>query len=118
LCGITPIPDNDAVKKTSLGAEDSVAWSYHKDAVLLAAAIKSNGSKLIALEVHEQAIPLLEAVKPDEKKSTVLIVGNEITGVDPHLLENSDEIHHIPMFGSKKSFNVAIAFGIAAYALT
>ncbi|HSM70057.1 MAG TPA: RNA methyltransferase [Anaerolineales bacterium] len=118
VCGITPIPDNDAVKKTSLGAENSVAWSYHKDAVLLAAEIKSNGSKLIALEVHEQATPLTEAVKPDAGKSTVLIVGNEITGVDPHLLEQCDAIHHIPMFGNKKSFNVAVAFGIAAYVLS
>ena len=33
LCGITPTADNEAVTKTSLGAEDSVPWSYHKDAV-------------------------------------------------------------------------------------
>jgi tRNA G18 (ribose-2'-O)-methylase SpoU len=118
LCGISPTPKNDAVKKTSLGAENSVAWSYHKDAVLLAADLKSNGSKLIALEVHEQSKPLIEALKSDAKKSTVLTVGNEITGIDPHLLEHCDEIYHIPMLGDKKSFNVAIAFGIATYALT
>ena len=117
LCGITPTPDNDALKKTSLGAENSVAWSYHKDAVLLAADVISNGSQLIALEEHEQAATLAEAVAPDAKRPTVLIVGNEITGVDPHLLELCDEIYHIPMLGDKKSFNVAIAFGIAAYAL-
>ncbi len=35
LCGITPTPDNEAVIKTSLGAENSVPWSYHKDAVKL-----------------------------------------------------------------------------------
>jgi tRNA G18 (ribose-2'-O)-methylase SpoU len=46
-----------------------------------------------------------------------LIVGNEITGVDPELLDLCDEILYIPMRGDKKSFNVAVAFAIAAYAL-
>jgi len=48
----------------------------------------------------------------------VLIVGNEVTGVDPELLDLCDKIFYIPMRGEKKSFNVAIAFGIAAYAFT
>jgi len=47
----------------------------------------------------------------------IVIVGNEVTGVDPGLLDLSDSIFHIPMQGGKKSFNVAIAFGIAAYQL-
>jgi tRNA G18 (ribose-2'-O)-methylase SpoU len=33
------------------------------------------------------------------------------------LLELCDEIFYIPMRGEKKSFNVAMAFSIAAYAL-
>jgi tRNA G18 (ribose-2'-O)-methylase SpoU len=45
-------------------------------------------------------------------------VGSEVTGVDPELLDLSDEIFYIPMRGEKKSFNVAIAFSIAAYALS
>ena len=115
LCGITPSPDNDAVKKTSLGAENSIAWTPHLDAVKLAKKLKSDGIKLIALEEHENSTPLAEVSTPNEQ--FVLIVGNEITGVDPHLLELCDQIYHIPMYGEKKSFNVAVAFGIAAYAL-
>jgi tRNA G18 (ribose-2'-O)-methylase SpoU len=51
------------------------------------------------------------------KERAVLIVGNEVTGVDPELLDLCDEIYCIPMRGQKKSFNVAIAFSIAAYTL-
>jgi tRNA G18 (ribose-2'-O)-methylase SpoU len=47
----------------------------------------------------------------------VLVVGNEVTGVDPELLDLCDQILYIPMRGEKKSFNVAIAFAISAYAL-
>ena len=50
-------------------------------------------------------------------RQTVLIVGNEVTGVDASLLELCKRVFYIPMQGEKKSFNVAVAFGIAAYAL-
>jgi tRNA G18 (ribose-2'-O)-methylase SpoU len=47
----------------------------------------------------------------------VLVVGNEITGVDPGLLDMCDRFLFIPMRGVKRSLNVAVAFGIAAQAL-
>ena len=52
-----------------------------------------------------------------QDSTSALIVGNEVTGVDPELLDLCDEIFYIPMRGEKKSFNVAVAFGIAAFAL-
>jgi tRNA G18 (ribose-2'-O)-methylase SpoU len=131
LCGITPPADHEAVTKTSLGAEDSVPWSYHKDAVKLTQGLKKEGWEVYALEDDERAIPLESdgvAVAPwrhlpskmreQAPRPQILIVGNEVTGVDPALLDLSDAILYIPMRGEKKSFNVAIAFGIAAYALT
>ena len=117
LCGITPTPESEAVTKTSLGAENTVGWSYHKDAVKLVRALKKEGSQVWALEEHESAVPL--STNPDLRSSlpVILIVGNEVTGVDPGLVGLSDSIFHIPMQGGKNSFNVAIAFGIAAYQL-
>ena len=125
LCGITPTPDGpsrETVAKTSLGAEDSVPWSYHKDAVRLVKVLKVEGWKVYALEDDERAISLESnglPLKVQERAPAlhILIVGNEVSGVDPELLDLCDEIFYIPMRGDKKSFNVAIAFGIAAYAL-
>jgi 23S rRNA (guanosine2251-2'-O)-methyltransferase len=118
LCGITPTPEREAVTKTSLGAEDSVTWSYHKDAVKLVTGLKKEGWQVWALEEHERAVSL--STFPDDQSSipVILIIGNEVTGVDPELLDLSDSIFHIPMYGEKTSFNVAVAFGIAAYRLT
>jgi len=128
LCGITPTADNEAVNKTSLGAEDTVPWSYHKDAVKLVKGLKAEGWKVYALEEDERAVSLESdsslalRVHPKMQEPApvlhVLILGNEVTGVDPDLLDLCDEIFYIPMRGEKKSFNVAIAFGIAAYAFT
>ena len=119
LCGITPTADHEAVTKTSLGAEDSVTWSYHKDAVKLVKGLKSEGWKVYALEDDARAVDIGQAfslISPAQP--AVLIVGNEVTGVDPELLDLCDQIFYIPMRGEKRSFNVAIAFGIAAFALT
>ncbi len=116
LCGITPTPENDAVQKTSLGAEDSVPWSYHKDAVKLVKGLKVEGWKIYGLEENEKSSSIHGMKKT--KTDTVLIVGNEVTGVDPELLNLCEKIFFIPMRGEKKSFNAAVAFGIAAYALS
>ncbi len=120
LCGITPTADNEAVTKTSLGAEDSVPWSYHKDAVRLVKGLKTEGWKIYALEEDPRSLPISQLPDFQSTKSpipSVLMIGNEVAGVDPELLDLCDTIFYIPMFGEKKSFNVATAFGIAAYAL-
>lgn len=116
LCGITPTADHESVIKTSLGAETSVHWSYHKDAVKLVQSL-GVGWKVYALEETEGALPIRDITGFTDEAPSVLIVGNEVTGVDPQLLELCDQVFYIPMRGAKKSFNVAIAFGIAAYAL-
>jgi len=116
LCGITPTPEVEAVKKTSLGAEDSVPWSYHKDAVKLVTGLKKEGMRILALEEDWRATAIKD--EQNERLGGILILGSEVTGVDPELLDLCDEILYIPMRGEKKSFNVAMAFSIAAYALT
>jgi len=123
LCGITPTPDGparEALEKTSLGAEDSIPWSYHKDAVILVKGLKREGWHITGLEENEQGVPIGQRTMAEEdiRRDRVLIVGNEVTGIDPGLLPLCEEIVTIPMRGGKKSLNAAIAFGVAAYALT
>ena len=118
LCGITPTPENEAVTKTSLGAEEAVTWSYHKDAMKLVRGLKKEGWQVWALEELERAIPISTHLDYLSSNPVILILGSEVTGVDPGLLELADKILHIPMHGKKSSFNVAIAFGIAAYQLS
>lgn len=119
LCGITPTPDNEAVRKTSLGAEGVIAWEYSRSALEIVCRLKSAGFRFIALEQDKRAKPLSEYQFPDpDSQRPILIVGNEVTGVDPDILDLCDQILHIPMHGKKRSLNVEVAFAIAAYRLT
>jgi tRNA G18 (ribose-2'-O)-methylase SpoU len=118
LCGISPTPEHEAVKKTSLGAEDFVTWSYHKDAVKLAKGLKKEGWKIIALEEDDRAKPISQLPDSQFPNPAILIAGSEVTGVDPELLDLADEIYYIPMHGQKRSFNVAVAFGVAGFSIS
>jgi 23S rRNA (guanosine2251-2'-O)-methyltransferase len=122
LGGITPTPENEAVRKTSLGAEETVKWEAARDAVRLAERLKAEGATLWALEQDERAVRLNETEAGTERlrqteKRMVLIVGNEVTGVEPGLLDLCEKIAYIPMLGNKRSLNVEVAFGIAAWEL-
>lgn len=116
LCGITPTLENEALTKTSLGAEKSLDVSHHKNALELVKKRKDAGWKIFALEEDVRAVEIGKQVLVNTE-NYLLILGNEVTGVDSELLNLCDEIFYIPMYGEKRSFNVAIAFGVAAYAL-
>ncbi len=117
LCGITPTPEAEAVRKTALGAEETVAWEYSRNALETVNRLRDEGNKCIALEQDNRAIPLTDYQFPNPNPE-ILIVGNEVTGVDPELIDICDRILYIPMLGQKRSLNVEVAFGIAAFQLT
>ena len=116
LAGITPTPTNAKLKKTALGADEAVSWTYHLNGPAAARELKNQGHCLWALEGGQQAMPLLEtpmALPAD----LVLVVGSEVCGVDPAILELCERVVYLPMQGFKASLNVAVATGIAVYRL-
>jgi 23S rRNA (guanosine2251-2'-O)-methyltransferase len=115
LCGITPTPDRGKVCKSAVGAEKYVEWSAHKNALDLINNLKIRNYLIWTLENTEKSVAIDLAIAKDQKpKHLVLVVGNEVTGVDPGIQEMADRIVHLPMRGQKRSFNVAVAFAIAA----
>lgn len=115
LTGYTACPPRKEISKTALGSDEMVSWEYHKDPVKLVESLKSKDVKVIALEKNEESQNLLKA--PSLSEPTCMIIGNEIEGVSPELLELSEEVYHLPMRGEKVSLNVSVAFGIALYNL-
>lgn len=118
LCGITSTPAQPKLAKAALGAQETVPWSYHPNAVVTAVFLKQQGHPLWALETSTNAQPLFAFHPPATHKAPVLIVGNEKAGVDPGLLDLCDVVLQLPMRGHKESLNVAVALGIAAYTLS
>ena len=117
LCGITPTPKNPKLAKTALGAERSVPWTQHRDGLAAALSLRKQGLRLWALEGGLRAESLFDARAARKGPPIVLVVGSEISGVDPGILEHCERVFCLPMQGVKNTLNVAVAFGIAAYFL-
>jgi len=117
LAGITPLPTHPRVAKTALGAEKSVAWQHHPDGSQAAIQLKDQGMCLWALEGGPDAESLYSVNSTQAVGPILLVVGNEITGIDPAVLNLCEKRLTIPMLGFKRSLNVAIAFGVAVYHL-
>lgn len=127
LSGYTPYPshDNDPrlphiankltaqIHKTALGAESIVPFSYQP--VPDIHSFKDQNYRIVGLEQDPRAIMLRDYHAPD---NIVLLLGEEVDGIDSDLRTLCDDLIEIPMAGKKESFNVSVATGIALYALT
>lgn len=116
LAGITPTPTNAKLKKTALGADETVAWCYHLNGLDAARELKDQGYQLWALEGGERAVALME-MSLTLPERLVLVVGSEVCGVDPAILALCEKVFYLPMQGHKASLNVAVATGVAVYCL-
>lgn len=113
LCGITAKPPRKEIDKAALGAVDFVEWEYVENLKFLISDLKKRGISIIALEQDTRSIPL--STFHPLPSSTALIVGNETDGISKEILDLSDQILEIPMYGKKNSLNVAVATGVALY---
>jgi tRNA G18 (ribose-2'-O)-methylase SpoU len=119
LTGITGCPPRKEIAKTSLGAENYISWHYFAESGEILRALKENGVSIVGLEYTEDSVSLSTALGLGRLKTPLcLIVGNEESGILPETLEYCDLVCHLPMRGTKTSLNVAVAYGIAAYAIT
>lgn len=114
LCGITAHPPKNAITKTALGAETTVAWEHNWDAIKVASELRRTGVPLAAIEIGAQTVDLFEW---HPKFPVCVAFGNEVEGLDPALLEIAEMHVRIPMLGQKRSLNVATAGGIVLYEL-
>jgi len=116
LCGITPTPKHKKFTKTSLGAEIFTNWEKSLNCVEQCRSLKEIGYQLISIESTAESVSLLNINKKDLWDNKIaIIVGNEITGIDPKVLSLCDLVISIPITGKNKSFNVTTALGIALF---
>ncbi|MEZ4915621.1 MAG: TrmH family RNA methyltransferase [Chitinophagales bacterium] len=66
LCGITATPPHRDIRKTALGATETVEWEYVKETVDLVEKLKKENTAVYAIEQVENAI-MLNNFKPKNK---------------------------------------------------
>ncbi|MFM7671181.1 MAG: RNA methyltransferase [Bacteroidota bacterium] len=114
LTGYTAFPPHKEIRKTALGAEDSVAWRHFPDAVTAVERARSAGYRVLAVEQTTDSI-FLQDLRPGPDEKVALVFGNEVTGVEPETIKIADGCLEIPQGGMKHSLNVATALGVVVW---
>lgn len=116
ITGYSAKPPHKEIKKTALGAEETVSWSYFKTAAEAVAALRDLGFNIYAAEQAEGSYKLNAiGFEPDEKIAVVF--GNEVTGVEQSTIALCDGCLEIPQLGMKHSLNIATAAGVVLWEL-
>ena len=114
LTGYTPVPPDEKIHKTALGAEEWVPFEAVLSVDEVFRRLTKEGIPIFALEKIEGAITLPEKPKLDR---LALLLGTETTGVPASLLERCAGVIQIPQVGRKESLNVSMAAAIAVWEL-
>jgi 23S rRNA (guanosine2251-2'-O)-methyltransferase len=114
LCGQTETPPSSRIKKASINTTEWVDWEYKKDALTAIKELKESVKNLEVISV-EQSLKSTPYSKAEYKLPLVLVVGHETEGVSREVLNASDKIVEIPLWGVNKSLNVMVSLGIVLY---
>ncbi|MGB7395151.1 MAG: RNA methyltransferase [Pricia sp.] len=114
LCGITAPPPHKDIRKTALGATESVAWEYRKNTLTLVEQLRSRHYKVFAIEQAEAA-EMLHRFEPKSSEKYAVVFGNEVKGVDQEVIDACDGVIEIPQFGTKHSLNISVSVGVVVW---
>lgn len=114
LCGDMEYPPSSKIHKSAVGTEEWVPWAKYKSAPNAIKELKKHGVQIISVEQNPISIPY--TLLPTRcTLPCAIVVGHETDGVSKEVLDLSDIIVELPMYGVNKSFNVWGSAAIIAY---
>lgn len=130
LCGGSETPPNHRIKKASINTTEVVEWEYAETAVEAINQIRKlldSAPPPSKNTVRAQSRTTLQVISIEQSTKSVpydhfeytlpvcLVVGHESDGVSKEVLEISDAVVELPMFGINRSLNVMVSLGIVLY---
>ena len=113
LTGFTPHPPRKEIEKTALGATRTIPWESNESTPEVLRRLRDEGWTICAIESTDASADLYSVSRIPTP--LVLVFGNEITGISQETLSLCHHAWEIPMFGTKHSLNVSVAFGVVVY---
>ncbi|MAX68106.1 MAG: RNA methyltransferase [Flavobacteriales bacterium] len=115
LCGITATPPNKEIRKSALGATESVKWEKVEDTESIIKKLKSEGFHTCAIEQTENSTMLNNFIPPE--KQIAVVFGHEVNGVQQSVIDLCDQSIEIPQIGTKHSLNISVSVGVVIWDL-
>ena len=112
LCGITPTPPSNEIRKSALGSTNSVEWAKEEETNIAINQLKKEGYYIVGVEQVEKAT---EIQKFQNNKPIALVFGHEVNGISQETIDTCDEIIEIAQYGTKHSLNISVCAGIVMW---
>ena len=106
----------EEIKKTALGAENTVSWKKFDTAATAIEELRSMNYKVFAVEQATNSLSLEKITFAADAK-IALVFGNEVSGVEQDTIHLCDGCIEIPQLGMKHSLNIATAAGVVIWEL-
>lgn len=116
IIGYSAKPPHKEIKKTALGAEESVRWKHFNTAEEAIEQLRNENYKVYAIEQAEGSYDL-QAVNFGPKEKIAVVFGNEVKGVEQSTIHLCEGCIEIPQLGMKHSLNIATAVGVVLWEL-
>ncbi len=116
ITGYSAKPPHKEIKKTALGAEDSVSWTHFANATDAIAGLREKKYKVYAIEQVENSTHLHDLAW-ETHEPIAIVLGNEVTGVEQTTIGLCDGCIEIPQLGMKHSLNIDTADSVVLWEL-
>ena len=116
IVGYSAKPPHKEIKKTALGAEETVFWKYFKTTAEAIDELKGKKYKVYAVEQAEGSYKL-HAANFRQNEKIAVVFGNEVNGIEQSTILLCEGCIEIPQFGMKHSLNIATAAGVVLWEL-
>ena len=114
-CGVTRIVccgNARPIGKIARDAGEVLHVEVHRTLPPVLERWRAEGFTIVGLEQTSNAVSIFEFAFP---RKTVLVVGNERSGIEPEVLHMVDRVVEIPVYGRPYAHNAATATAIAMY---
>lgn len=114
LCEGSETPPNHRIKKASINTTEWVDWEYYPKAIDAIKKLREEvpGIQIVSVELNDNSVPYDEI---DYTFPIALVVGHETDGISKEVMDASDVIAELPMWGVNISLNVMVSLGIMLY---
>ncbi|MES1218778.1 MAG: RNA methyltransferase [Bacteroidota bacterium] len=114
ICGYTAQPPHKEIKKTALGAEETIFWKHFSTTSEAINELNRDGYKVYAVEQAEDSFKL-NKISFEQNQKLAVVFGNEVAGVEQSTIQLCEGCIEIPQLGMKHSLNIATAAGVVLW---
>ena len=100
------------ISKIARDGAEELEVSIHRSLAPVLQKMRRDGYRLVGLEQTTNSTSIHSY---NFSRRTVLVVGNERTGLKPEILDLLDDVVEIPVYGLPHSFNASTAASMALY---